>query len=341
MDYFFQTKVEPIQYKEGGNKQKIVDELYQKINTSVSMKNVKDTIKNYDDEIIIDMCMSHISKKWMQNWIRHVLPTTDRPIIFTMVKNNVPIDIIEGIVDKINLDCVIDNKTCLWETNNCHYILELLQSKKLNFNINHIDDNRMTFFANLIATNPSDACDDIIQIMKILIERGYNFNLTYRWFMSLLDILFSNSELPGIKLIQEIIILCDISSSTLWLNKLLNCGNFQYICHILNDITNQYDKNILIKTAIKYIGSYSTADNDMLILLTAMRSICADNILRLMLGFTDDEGNTFSHLAALFHLEQTMRFLKLILKIDHTSIKNNANDTPLDLFHKGSIINIL
>ena len=330
------------------DKTAICEELYLKIRSQWTLEAIKKIIQNYDQEVVVDMINSYINDKMIQTHLCHILPQTTGPIILHMVKYKVPVEIIESVVDRININYVgSDTNTCLWEaTRNGDYLFKLLSSKKLNFDINHLNECNHTFFTNNFNghrktdfTHSQNAL--LIKIIKILQEKKYNFNTITNNSESLLDMIFACQKTADMQIVVDIVSMEEYNplSTTHWLHILIKSYSMGYIKIIVNCIIMRTNYgSSLNKIMCEYAGSYATSDVDMLSIIKLMQLFDNEKLTEMII-YANDMGDTVAHIASKYHLDRTLRFI--MTDTVHLFGKNLLGYTPFDLYEEYSMNNIL
>jgi len=340
-------------------KNKVYDELYKKIEKTISSiptdksyreeisKNIKKIVSNYDDDILFELINKYITRNIIWENLYDFVPSTvqnAKHMIFICVKNHVPIYIIEKLVNKIDINFIGDNGcTCLFRVTDLDYLIRLLSSKVLNFNINHINKDGYTFLSWIskgILDNKKTE-----QLISILVEKGYDFNRLY-CSESLLDFACLQSKTIT-HMITSLInnAKYDITLTTLWFYIIINEYSVVDLRNVIIGILSCPDyKSFLNKIMNKY--TYGTADNDMLLVMNLIEHTNAKKLVE-MVKYKNDEGNNFLHIASFHHLDKCIRYLttdnnfKVANSIDELLEKNNNGDTPLNLYSNGTIEKLL
>lgn len=321
-------------------KSKIHLELYTKLNTGPIEKFDK-ILRIYDDEVVLDMIVSYINEPVIKSNLRNIFPLTKSPIIFKFIKANIPVHIIEQVADRININCLNkDKRTCLYYVTRGGYLLELLSSNKLNFDINYIDPHSHTFLRNFFLCDKNAYENGQIEkIMKIMMERKYNFNQLCNG-MSLLDTVCVCKHISARNNIMSIPE-CDITLTILWIYALIHDNPVRHIGSAsIHIIPNRSDyESFLNKIISKYARSYATADQD-IVLIMSMLQLCNNEKLIQMINYKNTEGNTVAHIAAIYHLDRVLRFIKLDPNTKYEFDKNLDGKSIKDLYMENDMSNI-
>lgn len=313
-------------------KKLICHELYLKIHNDPSK--VQSILKNYDYDIIIRMCRYHIFTETIQRLLKDILPTTDASIIFDMIKFEIPINIIESVADRININHLDKhNKTCLFYVTNMEYLLNLLSSKILNFDINHVNDNSLTFFTNILYAQSKLDSSIIVKMIKTLVKKGYNFNQNF-YRQSILDILFLNDNQPNIDIITELISIKEYNplSTIFWFDAFFRSFKEGSKRLLIMTFMERSDSESWLNRLMRcYIGSYATAEADILWIMSTIFTSINEQKLKEMVNYTNEYGDAVIHIASIYQLDSIIRFLKF--KLDINSYEpNSAGQTPNYLY---------
>lgn len=327
---------------------KLINELLDKIAFRGTMKitqpKMDELLECYEDDALYEAtktCLNSPSNWWLAH---RMVPKTiegSKDLIFFFVKNKLCINMIEDASNQIDVNYVNNNgETCLWDVSDIGYLIDLLSSEKLNFDVNILNKNLQTFMWNFALSFDNRPRDKCLQLMKILKKKKYIvdtplINAMMVYCNECNHMIYNMLKNSGY----------DITSSTLWLNILINKYDIKWILAIVKGIilTHVDHKMIFNRIMVKYSSCYATADADM---LTIMNSIKIYNMAKLlsMITYTNEKGNNLLHVAASYHLEKCMRFIIEFANennIDLLSIKNNDGKLPYNLYTENSIQHLL
>jgi len=331
---------------------KEINEIYSQL--SLEIKNCKSdpeklkaVTKKYSDDILFGIIERQSSEPHIRSNLCHILPRDPKHLIFTLVKATTPVDIIEQVADKININYLGDNgDTCLWRVNDIYYLINLLSSKKLNFDINHVNKSNRTMLENIFSKKYSMTTNQLQKLIDIVTEKKYDFKKIHSD-ISLLDIICLVNT-TDINIIRTVACIkeYDVASTTLWLYTLIHSysiDNVRYIVSAIVHCRSDYE-SFLNKIMSTYAWSYATADADMLLLMTLIRSLNNKKLtekLTEIIMYQNDMGNTVAHIASTYHLDRLLRFIMTYPDTKFVFDKNKDGKTPKDLYLENSILNIL
>jgi len=338
------TAIEVVPYKKLSEQEKkdILYILYRKI-THAHKSEIKGIVKEYDDDMIFDFIKIHntINFKMIFEDIIYYVTKYPDDMIMICVKNNIPIKVIETLAHKININYMDEKKeTCLWKLQtNIDYLIGLLSSKLLNFDVNHKNVTNNTFICDYLELKILNSY--FIKIMYILIEKNYDFNnilngisildkaLLYNTDVSLIEILVRNTNQ-------------NITMYTLWLHILINKYDTKTLLTIIIIILKRPDYKIFLNEIMsKYTTLYGTSDNDMLLVMSIILHK-EPNKLAEMLSYTNNYGNNILHIASSNHLDKSIRFIMKDNTFGKTLlIRNSDGKMPKDLYLDNDMLNLL
>lgn len=328
-------------YKELSEKLKNAENTTSKtydIRYNITSLKIQEIVTKYSDDVLFETIRIHInSNRIITEYLHEIVPKTIKNakyMIFICVKNHVPVRMIEKLIDKIDIHYIVDHgDTCLYRVTEINYLIELLSSKVLNFDVNHINNRKKTFLIDWTNKNISD--DKIVKLIRILIDKKYNFNTLVSG-LSLLDfacLLSDNMIYIIYRLIENSFY--DITITTMWLHILIHKFDIKYLQYIVDSlIAERPDYKSLMN---KIMNNYPS-DDDMLLVMTLLKTDKKNKLLD-MITYTNDTGNNLLHIASFNHLDKCIRFIMTMKSeiCDAIEKKNNDGDTPYDLYKKGSI----
>ena len=334
--------------KSDREKENICFDLYVKIKEQKYDQNkIKLLVEKYTDDILFETIKTYIGESHIRYNILFVLPKNTQNLIFLLTEGHIDIGSIEEMSNKIDINFIGDNnETCLFHISDITYLISILSSNKLHFNINHVNNNRHTFFTKLLVKKTKITEIQFKTIINILIKNNYDFNKIHNG-QSVLDIVC----LHNINLIDNIVRISnyDVTSTTLWLYTLIHSHQFDKLQSVLSIIVCRPDyKSFLNKIINSYF--YASADADILLIMNLIRSIDNEKLVELIM-YKNTDGNTVLHVAAIYHFDRIIQFILLSVKINLKFDKNiddkttgcsgPSGKTPSELYTENSIINIL
>lgn len=303
-----------------------------------TLKEIKKILEDYDDEIIIDTVNMYAGDEIIMDILVDILPMTKikTNIIINLVKVQTRIIKIESLVDRIDINAIDENgNICLRFAFDEKYLIELLSSTKLNFDVNLKNADGWTFYHKFLSENKGASHSDFNKIRNILLEKNYNFNVLYNSY-SLLDVIciYGNCHFTAMKSLLSLESY-DITSTILWIYYMIRFKRIGELIMLKNIVSNRPDKESFLNNIIsKY--TYASADSDILLLMNLI-----DNEMELnkMILYKNSEGNTIMHIACEYHLKRVIRFIAKDKK--YTFEPNLSGKTPKDLYEENNIINLL
>lgn len=134
----------------------------------------------------------------------------------------------------------------------------------------------------------------------------------------------------------------DITNTTLWLYTLICSHRIEDIRFTISAIIagrSDYE-SFLNKIMCKYGRSYANSDTHMVLIMSILQLRNDEKLIKMIL-YKNNMENTVAHIAAIYHLDRTLRFIK-----SHPSPKivfeaNIDGNKIKDLYEKNSMLNIL
>ncbi len=323
-------------------KDTIINELINKL-IGKSPSAIEKIIASYGDLVLIDMIIVYIKNDIIIKNLSHIMPKTDINIIFNLVKAEIPVETIENLSDRININATSnDNDTCLYRVTNMKYLIKLLSSNKLDFDLNHRNQNGLTFYRYHLTKSNMNAAN-FKEITNILAKKNYVFDADPAK-LSILDIIVltkREDHMCDIITIEQF----DITRTILWLHLLIRQDTHNDFRNLLIKILNRTDyESFLYKIMHKYAYEYAHADKHIIYIMTLFKEINRHKLIK-MIEYQNDKGNTIVHTAASYHLDRIIRFVTsepcLESSLEKIFNKNVDGKTPLDLYVDNSVPNIL
>lgn len=318
-------------------KKELAQDIYSKIKGE-SLETIKNILKNYEDNIIVDMIGRYIDQNIIKRILSDILPYTDQSIIYRMTNTQLPVDKIESVSDRININYLYkENCTCLFYITDMEYLISLLSSEKLNFDINHINKFHNTFLTTIFTNERKITNVQFKTIMDILIRKKYDFTKIYIG-ASLLDIICLSSSC-NINIIIDTMCIpnYDITVTTLWLYTLIKSLSVNHMRIIISYILTRQDHKSFLNTIMNSYF-YASAETDILFIMNLIKSM-NNTTLSEMITYKNTDGNTILHIASMHRLKKTIRFIKRIPNLIFE--KNIDGKTPYDLYIDSSVEKIL
>lgn len=320
-------------------KENICFDLHTKIKAcNYCQEKIKLLIENYSDDILFETIKLYIGESHIRYNILFLVPKNAKHLIFILIKGMIPIGSIEAVSEKININFIGDNnETCLFRITDADYLINILASNKLKFDLNHTNKNKRTFFTEIFTKKMNMTVKQSKMLIDILIKLKYDFNQIHID-VSLLDIICL-SNITNINLIKNIIIIpdLDITMTTLWLYTLIHSYPLNYLRSLLSFIISRSDyKSFLNKIINSYF--YATVDADILLIMNLVWLLNNEKLIK-MITYKNSDENTVLHIASMYRLKKVIRFIKLMPNLIFE--KNTNGKTPYDLYVNSSIDNIL
>jgi hypothetical protein len=317
---------------------KLCDEIC-KTKTCAERQNIS---KCYDSLIIADVIRKY---NFVEGYIVDMISDKfddQTGIIFYMVEKEIPIQAIEKLSQRININYVDNNNnTCLWKATNADYLIKLLSSDILNFDVSHKNNDGLTIFSRIMASPMNSR--EFSRCIKILVKRKFDFNILYNNF-SFLDLVCStntNYEKVGclIKIINY-----DITKTTTWLYMIIHNYNTRELSMLVcNNIMKRLNYVFFLNTIMNsYSRSYKSADGDMLTIMNFIEITDKKKLVE-MLQYVNGKGNNLLHIASTYHLDNVIRFIMTDEEYGGVNLltKNDDGFTPHDLYMKNDISSLL
>jgi len=118
----------------------------------------------------------------------------------------------------------------------------------------------------------------------------------------------------------------------LWFRELIKLDDSYYTGCVIKVISEWNGRDWVVNFAGKYICSYATDDGDILTLVVTLRNLFGDERCRNYVALVDKEENTIAHFAEIFHLDKTLRFLQLVLKVAPIRSLNHEDKTSSSIY---------
>lgn len=314
---------------------------------------VKEFARMYDDEIIFDVIRNYwndVGKVKNYKWRVH------NKIMISCLISNVdclPVDMIDLFVKCESNVVQIEKwahmmdvnyvnhlgKTCLWSSNNIYYVIELLKSKVLNFNVNHLDNEKNTFINNFLTEN-YDALD-IERLFDVVALRGYNFNMVHAGFTLLDKACVKKLNISVVSCIVKNK-LYDVTISSIWLYGLFRNYTTHNIIVVLYSISKRDDYAMFLSRVMaQYARLYPTADDDMLLVMSLLLHRYKNELVNMMM-YVDEFGNNLLHIASMNRLDKVIRFIMSNVEFGKSLlVKNGYGLYPKDLYVQSDVMNLL
>jgi hypothetical protein len=311
-------------------KSTICNDFKNKLNT---IKDIKEFVKKYDDEIIFDTLRMY--KMCFYDDMIHHIENYPIDMIFICVKYLVSPDKIKTY--NIDINYIQNDKTCLFGLD-IKYLIKLLSSD-LNFNVNYLDAHNKTFFNTILTLKTEPNLYN--QLIDILIVKNYNFNILSLAGISLLDTLvlyhFPYEVISLFIKNQQV----NLTLSLIWLFSVIKEYDSRNILNLVQSILYRNDSNVFLNSIMKNSQLYATFDNDMLLIMNIILHRCKDKLIS-MIEYVNDDGENILHIASRHHLDKVIRFIMTDKESARCLlIKNNQNKTPYDLYQENNIVNLL
>ena len=183
-------------------------------------------------------------------------------------------------------------------------------------------------------------------ILDILVTKNFNFK-HLSCGLSILDracintTYITNTNWSWIKYLTRIEEY-DVSSSVAWLHTIIHkyTTNYIYIIIINNILARSDYISFLNRIIYNYGRVYASADEDMLFIINMIGN-ADESILIKMIMYKNDEGNTIAHIAAMYHLDRTLRFIITHPNKTIAFEPNNNNETVRNLYITFFMLEIL
>jgi hypothetical protein len=260
-------------------------------------------------------------------------------LIHILTQNKYPVEKIELLAERLNINYIKNDSTCLGKINDFQYLHDLLSSK-LNFNVNHQNKNRDTIFISIFI----NVVDEVlyVKLLNLLVKNYYDFNILHMNGLTNLDVKCSTSCFKKISYLIAIN-QCDITKSSIWFYMLINNFNTNALSIIVcTIILKRQDYVSFLNKILPFYSKYQTADKDISLVINLIET-CDKNKLIEMIHYTNNEGNNLLHLASLYHLDTIIKTIMVDNSYNHNILlnPNNDNQTPYDLYTKNNIPNLL
>lgn len=298
-----------------------------------NIKDIKEFVKKYDDEIIFDTLRMY-KMCFYDDMIQHV---ENYPIdmIFICVNYLVSPDKIKTY--NIDINYIKNDKTCLFGLN-IKYLIKLLSSD-LNFDVNYLDAHNKTFFNSILSLKPEP--DMYKKLIEILIVKNYNFNILSLAGISLLDTLVLYHfpyEIISFFIRNERV---NLNLSSMWLFNYIKECDTRNVINLIQNILTRNDSNVFLNSIMKKSQLYGSSDDNMLLIMNIILHSNKDKLIS-MIEYINDDGENILHIASRHHLDKVIRFIMTDKESARCLlIKNKQNKTPYDLYQENNIVNLL
>ena len=299
-----------------------------------------------ENKTVIDMHISTYLKDDKNkdiNFIKIILDISP-DAIFKIVRNDNFGTIFPEIKNKIDPKVVDDNNRNFYYYLKHHGdIIQILESN-IDSDINHVDNNGMTFVTYL-ACNNIFKNESLANIVNCLRKTKYDFNNISKGGQSIFCCALNATTFEKQFSQAEILVQIpkfDILIETTWLESLVKKNNQSYnnkinFKNLIISILNRNDyKSFLLRLINKYLCKNAEKD---LITICICTYICNAQKFKKMLIYVDADGNTFVHCAARLHFKQLLNIIYPVININAIKTNNNGK-TPADLYRDGKITNI-
>lgn len=308
------------------------------------IQTILNIVSKYDDDVLHNFIIKYIGKSLViKNYLYDFCPrtiTTAKNLVFTCVKYSVSVQVIESLVNKMDINYRDNNDTCLYRATDIDYLISLLSSEILKFDVNNVNKNYHTFLSTWLFKNGEiSKMDKLIDVAE---KRGYDFNISLNneYFLDYMCI----SPITTTNQIKKLVgnPKCDITLSSMWLYNIIKHKDPLDIRNILCIIVSRPDCNSFLN---KIMGNYvyGSGDEDMLLVINIILLISVPK-LKSMVTYKNPQGNNVLHIASMYHYDKCIRFMCThpnLKTLNIISEKNNDSDTPSNLYQKNSIESLL
>lgn len=348
-----EEKTKKITYADNVGRDNQMRNFHNKIVEMWTTNGIKEFVKDYDDEIIFDVIRKYwgdiikikgyrlgFGHKYAIGCLVHDVRCLPVDMIDLFVKCESDVSEIEKWAHLMDVNYVNHlGRTCLWSSRNISYVISLLQSKVLNFNVNHLDNQKNTFVNEFLMRGRNDL--EIGMLFDALVPKGYNFNMVHAGFTLLDKVCIRKLDMSIVKYIATNKFY-DVTISSIWLYSLLKNYTVQEIILVLFEISQRADYAMFLSRIMnQYARLYPSADDDMLLVMSFLLHRYKNELVSMMM-YVDESGNNLLHIASMNRLDKVIRFImsnsefgKLLL------VKNVYGYYPKDLYVQSDVMNLL
>lgn len=241
--------------------------------------------------------------------------------------------------DKIDLYALNKNKeNILFLISNTKTLDKIIKEDK-EFNINQINVHQSNFLQ-VQLTKKDWKPNFLNDLIDTLNERDFDFNHKGNFNTLLINQLIS-SEIFNVRSTMKLISKpkFDVNNDYFWIHlSILKDNDFEYLSGLLWSLLKRPDHIIFLNTLIAKYNSLPTSEEEIIIVIRQLASISNKKIIS-MINYKDPNGNTVLHYAAINGYKKLIRILNGMFTLQ--IFQNNDGLTPLDLYEKHKIRNIL
>lgn len=327
----------------------LIHDLIEKIKNEINSSNPGPTIKDirecYNDEVLLEATKIAINIDKFRDIAYLLVPrnmSVSKDLIFAFINKKTSVARIETMVNNVDINYVNnDGETCLWKITDIDYLIELLVSKKLNFDTNITNKHSSTFLWNFIQRNTISVSNEkCVRLINCLKEKKYIFDTNL-----ISSVCICKEKCNPIIYNLFINTGYDITSSTIWLNTFIN--KYEPVCLqlIINNVMlKRQDYEYAFNTIMdNYAVHYATGDTDMLTLMNYTKFINKNQLLSII-TYKNKIGNNLLHVTSSHHLDKCIRFIIAFTNnegINLLSHKNNNGKLSHDLYMENTVQNLL